>query len=256
MPTLDEQVASLEQRFAELEAATLADTISPNYLTVNPNGTVGANFTGHVAAAGVDLPAGVSASPPSDSRVRWLSQTDGAVLADLTAFTSGQRLLAQSVYAPDNDQAGIWLDARDATNNSAAGIHLVSSPGANPNGYIDINAGTKLIGGYEFPAQQRRIIDSNGVSNFLQLPGAANLQLQLGTLAFNLAANAWAGFVQSFPALFTGPVYVVFSPAVSVGANNTFFAELVTVRDDAFQINAYCTVPANGQFYWLALGQI
>jgi len=63
----------------------MTDTLQPNVLTVNPDGTIGANLTGHLKAQGVDLPGGTTNSPTSDERVRWLAQSNGSVLADITA---------------------------------------------------------------------------------------------------------------------------------------------------------------------------
>src|SRR4051794_14845259 len=34
---------------------TMADAMTPSYIVVNPDGTIGADFSGHVHAAGLDL---------------------------------------------------------------------------------------------------------------------------------------------------------------------------------------------------------
>lgn len=67
----------------------MTDTLQPNVLTVDAQGRIGASFTGHVAAAGVDLIAGITPAPPSDRQVRWLRQSDGSVVATVYGFESG-----------------------------------------------------------------------------------------------------------------------------------------------------------------------
>jgi hypothetical protein len=76
------------------------ETLTPTYLTIAPDGTISANFSGHVQASGVDLPAGVDAvTATNNSRVRWLRTSDGAVVASIFAFDNGAQaqvsLLAQ-----------------------------------------------------------------------------------------------------------------------------------------------------------------
>lgn len=60
----------------------------PNYLSVNPDGTVAAQFTG-----GVDLVAGNVQSPVLGKAIRWHKDTvTGAVIADVFAYDSGDGL--------------------------------------------------------------------------------------------------------------------------------------------------------------------
>lgn len=58
----------------------MADTGYPNLITIDPaTGAIGADFTGHVHAEGLDLDAGTSFTPPSDNRLRWLDPVNPAV---------------------------------------------------------------------------------------------------------------------------------------------------------------------------------
>jgi hypothetical protein len=53
----------------------------PNYLTVDPvTGAVGANFSGHVHAAGVDLDSDPSGNFQPEHQVRWVRASDGTIM--------------------------------------------------------------------------------------------------------------------------------------------------------------------------------
>lgn len=87
-------VESLAERLAALEdviGILLAppDTIQPNYLTVNPDGTVGAAFTGLVHAEGLDLDAATASSPPDQNLIRWLRTSDGTPIAEVQGIIVG-----------------------------------------------------------------------------------------------------------------------------------------------------------------------
>lgn len=55
----------------------------PTFITVNPDGTVGYDFDGHIHADGLDLDAGTIVTPPSENRVRWVEVAGGAVIAEM-----------------------------------------------------------------------------------------------------------------------------------------------------------------------------
>lgn len=47
------------------------------------------DFIGHLSALGCDLPAGDTATPPADRRVRWLRESDSVAIAELSAYQAG-----------------------------------------------------------------------------------------------------------------------------------------------------------------------
>jgi hypothetical protein len=87
----------------------MADSGFPNYLRVGPDGSVNADFSGHVAASGVDLPAYEGATiplpPPGlpNSKVSWKRQSDGSLVADLFG-----------TYDATNNRRGLWLEVGSA----------------------------------------------------------------------------------------------------------------------------------------------
>src|SRR5947209_231784 len=89
----------------------------PNYLVVNPDGTIGANFTGHVHAQGLDLDAGTSSTPPDTDRVRWVRTSDGAAVAYLAGYsTAGQEVVGVGARAAvQADLSRVSLHAEDDT---------------------------------------------------------------------------------------------------------------------------------------------
>jgi hypothetical protein len=101
--TLEERVAALERA---VEAGGVG-SLAPNYLTQDSQGRVGAEFAGHVRAAGIDLPAGNGVIPPGELRVRWLN-AGGALVADLLAYELGPlSILRLGSYATDPSGASV-----------------------------------------------------------------------------------------------------------------------------------------------------
>lgn len=89
----------------------------PNYLTTDPNtGKVSANFTGHVSASGVDLPAAITAqSGQPDNQVRWLKQSDGSLVASMVGFDVGPIQGAAITAKSDAPYAGTNLYVEGTT---------------------------------------------------------------------------------------------------------------------------------------------
>lgn len=72
------------------------DQLSPSYLTVNPDGTITATFTGHVNAAAVDLPEG-DANPTTDNVIAWRDPA-GTIQEYIEAgFSNGHHVLLLSI---------------------------------------------------------------------------------------------------------------------------------------------------------------
>ncbi|HET7047858.1 MAG TPA: hypothetical protein VFI54_06260 [Solirubrobacteraceae bacterium] len=76
------RVQALERRIAALAASQAGgEQFIPNTYTVDANG--------NVSVTGINIPAGTSTTPPSQDRIRWLRQSDGAVVAEIIGFSSG-----------------------------------------------------------------------------------------------------------------------------------------------------------------------
>lgn len=150
------RIAALESQVAALRAqAGGGEQLSPNYLTITPSGLVGADFTGHVKAQGVDLPeaaGGLGFAAPS--AVDWLDAT-----ATLQEFIQG---IANGGYHILLTQAGPNLGA------NAAAIQLLSDGASSQ--IVIADAGSF----------NREIITSVGASDFLQLLSTQQLQLAFG----------------------------------------------------------------------------
>jgi hypothetical protein len=92
----------------------VTDQITPNLITVDAQGRVGADFTGHVHAAGIDIDAGTVVTPPAESRVRWIQKANGVVAADaygLSAFGLDGQIFVRC-YS-NGDVAFAALEAQD-----------------------------------------------------------------------------------------------------------------------------------------------
>jgi hypothetical protein len=84
---LELTLARLEARLAALENRGNAEALAPSYVSVDPaTGVVGATFSGHVAASGIDLPAGFNPVPTNDSKVRWLEAADGSPMGEVFGY--------------------------------------------------------------------------------------------------------------------------------------------------------------------------
>lgn len=131
-----------------------ADTFTPDVgQHIAPDGTVTYEFEGHVHAEGLDLDAWTAAgAPPADRKVRWLRESDGAVIAELYGS-----------HDQTDDASTLTLRAQRSDGSDRAQLDLVSGDAFNPP-----RVGTFILGG------TRTIIDGDGVSSFLQLGAGAD----------------------------------------------------------------------------------
>jgi hypothetical protein len=82
---LQARVAELEELVGELQdqVAAIPDSLSPNYLTQDAQGRVGADFSGKLHAEGIVFDEPASSSPPDSSTVQWVRTADGTLAAEL-----------------------------------------------------------------------------------------------------------------------------------------------------------------------------
>lgn len=146
-------------------------TLIANYLTVDPvTGAVGADFTGHVHAAGVDLDASpITSTPASGNLIRWLQQPGGALVAQVAGETDGTTNLGILRAPSPNGLSGAQL-AVSATN-------AAQSVTATVDGVTDAV-----------------LVDQLGRASFVQLPALGRLGLDfLDTGVFSLNGGAALG---------------------------------------------------------------
>lgn len=118
-----------------------------NYLTVDPvTGAVGANFSGHVHAAGLDLDASPIGLPLPEDEIRWLKQSDGSLVAEMVGIT-GPTLgrLDLRAHSPADETAALYLIAIDSAQE------------------IFVELGPALA-----PTPTRLVLDEQGQSDYLQ----------------------------------------------------------------------------------------
>jgi hypothetical protein len=108
----------------------LVASSTPNYLTIDPvTGRVSADFSGHIHAKGVDLPAAVPGSPQDDNRVRWL--LNGLNVGEI--YTD-----AEIGPFPPKERTIVIRSGPDSPADDAS-IHIVSIPSGIS--YINLSAG-------------------------------------------------------------------------------------------------------------------
>lgn len=117
----DSIISSILARLDALEALDPGETLQPNYLSINPaTGQIGANFSGLIQALGLILPAaGSSLLPyPQNSSIEWVRQSDGAVVAQQSALSSGgtESLEIRSYRAPGGDNAIVGVGTSGGPN--------------------------------------------------------------------------------------------------------------------------------------------
>lgn len=157
-------------------------TGQPNYLTVNPDGTTGANFAGHISAQGLDLPAAIQDTPQPVNVVQWLRQNpaDSKRVGDLYSYNDlglQEAALCAAVQAPDTPARLVELDLFAELTTASTGI----SVSAQDEGH---------------PQPRKTLLTSAGVSDWVMdsdtPPAASDLQSTYGaglTLKPGVVAN-------------------------------------------------------------------
>ena len=174
-----------------------------NYLTLDANGRVGAEFSGHIIAEGVDLDASTDAAIPEDDKVRWLREGDGAYVAFIGAqHVASRSALTHFVRGIDGNRTAVLTHDTQAQSGTQAQLTQTSDPTSNAN--------TKISGVALGPSGINRIftlMDGDGKSTFPQFSGALNRNLLVarfdGFAPVSIIADK-TGFVQSITRLATG----------------------------------------------------
>lgn len=147
----------------------------PNYLTVDADGNVGANFSGRLTAAGIDFnahPAPEIGLLDSDEIVQWVRESNGAQVARIGAY-EGDGFPAETDILQIRGMGGVEINA-----NEEARLQIYQDPGS------AISAHVASAGNFD-----RIILSSNGSSGFLKLANTQNLAMAIGTRTVAVAAG-------------------------------------------------------------------
>lgn len=155
-----------------------AATFFPGQLIQEADGSFGINVTGHIHAQGLDIDAGTTLTPPNQQRVRWLRTSDGAVVADLTAWKVGAgdvlQVEARAVDVGDNAQLLLLATDKNGSQDFIQAINFGPPGTANQ---ISISSG----------GQVRTLINGAGKSRFVQMPAVQLSATGTDTLAWPAA---------------------------------------------------------------------
>jgi hypothetical protein len=136
---LEETIERVVRRIID-EGAADQDQLAPNVLTLAADGSIGADFTGHVHARGLDLDEGGGPAPPTDRRLRWINTGNGLAAEQIfgTKATDGTGVNRYLVMRADDDnvsEAMLQLVARGA-GATPSGVYAFAQP---PGGVIPGN---------------------------------------------------------------------------------------------------------------------
>lgn len=170
--------ADINNRLAVLEQSSkrIDETFTPNSYSVDA--------AGNVNVSGINLPAGTNATPPTRSRIRWLRQSDGSVVADIDAYyqTGGTPVSAMTLNA-------YALGAAQESAETLIALDDLGNPQATI-GVLQIARGASAQAAISIAGTNYRLMDQAGESDFV---GSLNQSLTATAGIQTLPANP-AGF--------------------------------------------------------------
>lgn len=223
-PTIEDLAA----RVAALENAQPPDTLSPTVITVNLDGTIGADFTGHVHAEGLDLTAAtIGTTPPDTDRARWIRSTDNAEVASIVGATQpGTQELLQMIATALTaaEQSSVRMDAYDDTGARQASFLA-----------FQVNRGATAELFLQAGGVTRKLLDQAASSSYLQTEPLDYLSTT------GRVTLTWNGAGQTAPAVnvkLTGATGHVDAIATPQGLDNSLLTPVVfAVPDGAGGVN-------------------
>jgi hypothetical protein len=239
----------LEQRVAALEAAlaqAIPDQVTPNYLTVNPDGTVGASFSGKINAQGVILPPNMTAAQYAQPyAVEWDETASGAQVARIWSGAGGGRndLVIEALTTADNPSAAqLYLQAHDLAGD-VSGIQIQA-------GAITTQSTISL--------PVLTIAGPNLGSSFVRLPGdmPGDIHINGGNSTIPFTASSTSGNTQIFHGLGNAPEGVGIVSLQAATFNEVPVFNVFGVTSTYFWVNGWTTAAwtGNAGFFWFALG--
>lgn len=153
----------------------MADSIQPNFIKQNADGTVAAVFSGGVELTPADL--SKSQQPEAENSIQWTRQADGALVAEVYSQVqdpggivgaAGTQIIT---YDPESKGGSLFLAAQQSPSNRQKGSANVSIS-SGQNGYPgQVSASANDTNGNQ---QFRNIIDGNGNTDFATIVARAS----------------------------------------------------------------------------------
>jgi hypothetical protein len=224
----------------------MADSMAANPITVDPvTGAIGADFSGHVHAAGLDLDEAVFPTTPDDSSIRWL---DGAGVMR-------ERIIGIGNPNPVDRLSRIQVVAGDFLGGPVALTLDGHMDGA------DIRDAVSIFGGL---IPQTVLINGAEESSFLQLgdvnPGRAFLSWGVDSLSLSLQNSNTKAITHNLQDAGGNPIVpevVLVTPGIEPQAiaqtfsyTNTQFTVRIQHRDAGTNFAAGTNVDVR----WIAIG--
>ncbi len=163
LESLQEQINDLQAQLALAQA----DSLAPNYITINPDGQVGAEFTGTINAYGITLPLDEGTGAISTEQViQWLgaeNSTEPAANAPgflFANYDAGSDFASMNVGSGADDAAGtsrVLLVATDDTPTARAYLYM-QQENRGATAWVEATA----------DAQTVKIIGQDGSSSFVR----------------------------------------------------------------------------------------
>lgn len=206
------------------------DNLQPNVITVNPDGTIGATFTGTVYAKGLTLGA-TDSTAETPNTIQWVRQADGAVVASVAQ---------DLVIDPTTDTASRRL-LLTATQDASAG-----DTGAEVMAYAIDGAGGR---------HYATIIDTQSRASFLQLPTLAQLAVQAGNGTLSAPAGTSLNYIDlpiAWPGSHVAFIATAFPASTDAAGNYTQGAGTYGLAQGKLQIVS--TIGQNWNYSWISLG--
>jgi len=216
------------------------DSMTPTYLTIDSTGRIGADFTGLVHAQGLNLDAGISGTPPSQDRIRWLRTTDGALIVDMLGYNNASAVASEAEWTVHEPTTGL-----------SAALDLVAEAGTAPNGLREL---VRAFVGNNSVTILNDLLGSSFVTN----AGGAVKQLSLaaGNAVINFPNSANATDFNVAHGLGRIPAAVVLTRSQAAGGSELTNFYAVSSTSSQFTIEGRANVVLNGNISvgWIAAG--
>lgn len=238
----------------------------PNFLAVNPDGTISAVFPG-----GLVIPSSTAAAPPPGRAIKFIDTDVTQELRNEEFVSEGAAgggfiFHQDTVYrgSADQEQLGNILRVAEGVPRGSDGVAFTSR--AQIQASRSLGALWGVFASILTPAssQGATVLDSNGASTFLKLASDANVEIAFGQLTVNFAANSISSDAPTVAhGLGAAPTVVLALPAQFIGAATAANAfHVVRTSSDATNIvfrgftNTGANLTGTPTFYWAAIAII
>lgn len=209
----------------------MSDSLATTVLTVEPNGAVGAEFTGAISALGLTLPEGSGFTPrvADTSTVDWRDITGAlkqSIVGTRNVFIGPEELSALILTA--NNDGGVGRGVID--------LYARANPEKTARLRVSANEAGEYVEAFGGTGNAVTLINQAGASSFPQLPEVAKRTIVNGVISGAGAVVRGAGFTAERTGL----------GAYKVTLTNELASEGVMVAT-ASEFNRVCRVTAAGK---------